>query len=74
MEKLIARWNYWLGIACLVIAVTWRAVNAFGLILPLTVVPGHTIWYLSFFRGSILFSGRDYGSLQRRERCARLYS
>ena len=55
MEKLIARWSYWLGIACLVIAVTWRAVNAFGLILPLTVVPGHTIWYLSFFRGSILF-------------------
>src|SRR5208283_5471658 len=29
MEKLIARWSYWLGIACLVIAVIWRIVNIF---------------------------------------------
>ena len=29
MEKLIARWSYWLGIACLVIAVIWRIVNVF---------------------------------------------
>lgn len=55
MEKLIARWSYWLGLACLVIAVIWRAVNAFGFLLPLSVVPGHTVWYLSFFHGSILF-------------------
>ena len=55
MEKLIGRWSYWLGIACLVIAVIWRAVNALGLMLPLAVTPGHTIWYLSFFHASILF-------------------
>jgi hypothetical protein len=55
MEKLIAHWSYWLGIACLVIAVMWRTVNAFGLWLPLNVTPGHTIWYLSFFHASILF-------------------
>ena len=55
MEKLIARWSYWLGIACLVIAVIWRGVNAFGLWLPVNVTPGHTVWYLSFFHASILF-------------------
>ena len=55
MEKLIARWSYWLGIACLIIAVVWRVLNAFGLLVPINVTPGHSIWYLSFFNGSILF-------------------
>jgi hypothetical protein len=30
MEKLIARWSYWLGIACMVIAVIWKIVVVFG--------------------------------------------
>jgi hypothetical protein len=55
VEKLIARWSYWLGIACLIIAVVWRVLNAFGLLLPISFIPGHSIWYLSFFNGSILF-------------------
>ena len=55
MEKLIARSSYWLAVVCLVIAVIWRAFNALGLWMPLTIVQGHTIWYLSFFHGSILF-------------------
>jgi hypothetical protein len=55
MEKLIARWSYWLGIACLVIAVVWRAGNACGFWTPMTIAPGHTIWYLSFLHASILF-------------------
>jgi hypothetical protein len=55
MEKLIASWSYWLGIACLVIAVVWRAGNAGGFWLPIALTPGHTIWYLSFFHASILF-------------------
>lgn len=55
MEKLIARWSYWLGIACLIIAVVWRIFNAFGLLQPLTVTPGRTVWYLSFLHGSVLF-------------------
>jgi len=29
MEKLIARWCDWLGIACLVIAVIWKIVSVF---------------------------------------------
>jgi len=55
MEKLIAHWTYRLGVLCLVIAVAWRAANAFGWLMPFHVAPGHTIWYLSFFHGSILF-------------------
>jgi hypothetical protein len=55
MEKSIARLSFWLGIGCLVIAVIWRAMNALGMLLPVTVTPGHTVWYLSFFHGSILF-------------------
>lgn len=54
MEKMIARWSYWLGIACSVIAVIWKAVNAFGLWVPSSATP-RTIWYLSFFHGGILF-------------------
>lgn len=55
MEKHILRWSYWLGIACLVIALVWRGINAFGIWLPPSTTPGYTIWYLSFFRGSLLF-------------------
>lgn len=55
MEKQIGRYSYWLGIACLVIAVVWRILNAFGLWLPVSVTPGHTVWHLSFFHASILF-------------------
>jgi len=31
MEKRIATWSYWLGIACLLITIAWKAGNAFGL-------------------------------------------
>ena len=55
MEKLIARWSYWLGIACLIVAVLWRVLNAFGFWAPLIITPGRTIWYLSFLHASILF-------------------
>ena len=30
MEKLIARWSYWLGIVCMVIAVVWKIVVVIG--------------------------------------------
>lgn len=58
MEKLIACWSYWLGVACLVISVICRAVYASAV--WRTVTLGHTSWYLStlflsFFHASILF-------------------
>jgi hypothetical protein len=55
MEKNIVQWSYWLGIACLVIALVWRGFNAFGLWLPMNVTPGHSVWYMSFYKASLLF-------------------
>jgi hypothetical protein len=55
MEKRIAQVSYWLGVVCLLIAVIWRIVAAFGRFDSLMVVPGHNIRYMSFFDGSILF-------------------
>jgi hypothetical protein len=55
MEKHIMRWSYWLGIACLAIAIAWKGVNAFGMLLPAKTASQYAIWYMSFFRGSLLF-------------------
>jgi hypothetical protein len=55
MEKLIAHVSYWLGLVCLFIAVIWRIVSAFGQLQSATVITGRTVWYVSFFHGSILF-------------------
>ncbi len=50
MERHILQWSYWLGIAGLIIAVLWKAVNTFGIPLP---------WSqfnlgLTFYKGSLL--------------------
>lgn len=54
MEKIIVRWSYWLGVACVVVALLMRTANAAGL---MTVVDtrGMYIGYMSFFKGAILF-------------------
>jgi len=54
MEKLIARWCYWLGIVCLVIAVIWKAVSVFRSWLP-AATSGHTLGHSAFMHASILF-------------------
>ena len=48
MERQILQWSYWLGLASLIVAVVWRAANAFGLALNTPVVP------LTFYKGSLL--------------------
>jgi hypothetical protein len=55
MEKHIVHWSYWLGIACLVIALLWRAFSALGMWLPATITPGNTVYYMSFYKASLLF-------------------
>ncbi len=55
MERLIARIGYWLGLLCMVIAVVWRGLNAFGIFLPDKLTQGITIWYMSFVKASVLF-------------------
>jgi hypothetical protein len=48
MERQILNWSYWLGLACLIIAVVWRIVNLFGLALGSSTFP------LTFYQGSLL--------------------
>jgi hypothetical protein len=48
MERQILHWSYWLGLACLIIAVVWRVANVFGLAL------GQSIFPLTFYKGSLL--------------------
>ena len=55
MKKYIDTWSYWLGLASAVIALILRAFNAFGVLLPGTVVQGITIWYMSFYKAALLF-------------------
>jgi hypothetical protein len=62
MEKHIGRWSYWLGIACLVIALGWRGVNALGLLVPPSAAPARTISYWSFYHGSFLFLAASIAS------------
>lgn len=55
MEKNIVHWSYWMGIACLVLALVWRGINALGVWVPTDITPGHSIWYMSFYKASLLF-------------------
>lgn len=56
MEKQIVIGSYWLGIASTVIALVMRTLNAFGMLLPpATAKAGETIWYMSFYKGALLF-------------------
>ena len=48
MERQILHWSYWLGLACLIIAVVWRVANVFGLALSNSIFP------LTFYKGSLL--------------------
>jgi len=55
VEKRIATVSYWLGLASCLIAVALRVLNVLR-ILPRTVVKeGQTLWYMSFYKGAILF-------------------
>ena len=54
MEKHILRWSYWLGIVSLVIAAVWKALSALGLRLPMLFTKDQTIFYLTFYKASLL--------------------
>ena len=55
MEKWIARVSYWLGIFSLVVAVILRLVSGFGWDLSMPFMVEHSIGYLPFFHGTIIF-------------------
>jgi DMSO/TMAO reductase YedYZ heme-binding membrane subunit len=54
MEKKILQYSYWLGVACVVVAVVWRAAGAtgyFGESLQQVL----TLTYNSFLKGALVF-------------------
>ena len=55
MEKQIVTVSYWLGILSSLIAIVLRALNIFGILVPTVVHQGTTIWYMSFYKGALLF-------------------
>ncbi len=52
MEKQLAKWSYWLGVACAVMALIIRALNAVGVFLDF--LPGSNLGYMSFYKASFL--------------------
>jgi predicted membrane channel-forming protein YqfA (hemolysin III family) len=57
MEKHILRWSYWLGVISAVVALIWRGINAIVGLHPagVAIVPGQTVWYMSFYKAALLF-------------------
>lgn len=51
MEKHLAKWTYWLGIVCAVIALIIRGFQSIGLYLD---IPGVNLGYMSFYKASFL--------------------
>lgn len=51
MEKYLAKWTYWLGIACAAMALIIRGFQAIGLYLDF---PGVNLGYMSFYKASFL--------------------
>ena len=64
MEKTIARWSYWLGIACVFIVIAWKGGNALGLWRALPPTPAD-ISYWSFFNAGLLFFATSIASACR---------
>jgi hypothetical protein len=55
MVKQIVTWSYWLGLLSSLIALGLRSLNAFGILTPTVVKQGQTLWYMSFYKGALLF-------------------
>jgi hypothetical protein len=55
MEKHIMRWSYWLGVACVALAIVARILNAFGLPVTIMETRGNSISFATFLQGAILF-------------------
>ena len=55
MVKQIVIVSYWLGLISSLIALALRALNIFGILVPTVVKQGSTVWYMSFYKGALLF-------------------
>ena len=54
MEKKILQYSYWLGVACVVVALAWRAATVMGFGAG-SMMQGISLTYMSFFKGALLF-------------------
>jgi len=52
MEKHLAMWTYWLGLACALVSLIIRGLNSFGLYAD---VFGTNLGHMSFYKASFLF-------------------
>ncbi len=73
MEKQVVRWTYLLGVVCVVIALVWRILNVFRLGIPYVIVPGQTIYYMSFYKAAFLLlltsiAAANYGMYKSQSR------
>ena len=55
MKNQIIKGSYWLGLLSSLIALGLRSLNAFGILTPTVVKQGQTVWYMSFYKGALLF-------------------
>ena len=55
MEKHIVTGSYWLGLICSLIAIGLRLLNMLGILTATVVQGGKTLWYMSFYKGALLF-------------------
>jgi hypothetical protein len=55
MEKQIIRWSYLLGLACVIVALVWRAAGGLGWIATGLNMPGALMNYMTFYKAALLF-------------------
>lgn len=55
MEKQLLQWSYWLGVACVAVAIVWRAANAIAGIPTDLHLAGKEVTYWTVIHGAILF-------------------
>jgi len=55
VEKRIVTLSYWLGLLSSIVALGLRGLNIFGVLSPCVVQQGRTLWYMSFYKGALLF-------------------
>jgi len=55
MEKYVARWSYFLGLAGAVVSVVWRVLTLFRLFPKDLTAGSHALTYDSVLKGALLF-------------------
>jgi hypothetical protein len=55
VEKQIVTVSYWLGLLSSLLALVLRLLNMFGILTTRVVEQGRTLWYMSFYKGALLF-------------------